>query len=202
MTAQFHDTILINEKEYSIVGVNGSELFNPKSIGIKPVPYISACWRGYICQYKIGDDKLILEKLQLSFGIYEGHGKRRKFIYQKSPAINGVNPHEPRVKYPTLNNVYEGLNLEIQYNGGILAGDGFIQKLYVHMGFHPAWKYQTVFELMFDNGKVRDIYNVSEQMEIIRNKMSGLPLEPDFSKASIEEIEAWIKMTFSLNYDL
>ena len=32
--------------------------------------------------------------------------------------------------------------------------DGFIQNLYVHMGFHPAWKYREVHELLFEDGRL------------------------------------------------
>jgi hypothetical protein len=202
MTAQFHDTILINEKEFSIVGVNGAGLFTPQSVGITPLGIMSACWRGYLCQYKINANALILDGLKLSFGIFEGSGQDRKFIRQTSPAINGVNPNTPTGKLPAFSNLYEQLNLSVHFTGGLLAGDGFIQKLYVHMGFHPAWKYQNVFELLFDNGNVWEIRDVSQKMEQIRNKMSASPLEPDFLKTSKQEREAWIEKTFKLNYDL
>jgi hypothetical protein len=202
MTAQIHDTILIDDKGFSIVGVNGSELFTPQSIGITPVAVMSACWRGYVCQYKINDGQLILDELQLSFGTHEGIGKERKFIRQTSPAINSVSPNPPTGKFPAFSNVYEKLNLEVRFTGGILAGDGFIQKLYVHMGFHPAWKYQNVLEIIFENGKAQEIRDVSKDIEQIRNKMSEQPLEPDFLKSSKQEREAWIEKTFRLNYDL
>ena len=202
MTAQFHDTILMNEKEFSIVGVNGDGLFTPQSIGITPVGIMSDCWRGYLCQYKVNDNALILDELKLSFGIYEGSGKERKFIHQTSPAINGVSPNTPTGQFPAFSNVYERLNLRIQFTGGVLAGDGFIQEFYVHMGFHPAWKYQNVFELLFDNGKVQEIRDVSEKIEQVRNKMSESSLQPDFLKTSKKEREAWIEKTFRLNYDL
>ena len=35
----------------------------------------------------------------------------------------------------------------------MLACEGFIDALYVHMGFHPAWKFEHVEELIFE-GKV------------------------------------------------
>jgi hypothetical protein len=95
MTAQIHDTILIDEKNFSIVGVNGGGLFTPQSIGIMPVPVMSACWRGYVCQYKLDGGQLILNELQLSLGTYQGVGKERKFIQQAGPAINGLNPNPP-----------------------------------------------------------------------------------------------------------
>ncbi len=199
MTAQIPDTILMDEKGFSIVGVNGRELFTPQSVGITPVASMSACWRGYVCKYKVMDRKLILDGLLLSFGFDDMSGKDRKFVPQISPTINGVSPTS---KHPTFSNIYEGLNLEIQFTGGILAGDGFIQSLYVHMGFHPAWKYQNVFELIFDNGEVQETRDVSKQVEHIRNTVNKLPLEPDILKLTEKEVESWIEKTFRLDYDL
>ena len=198
MTAQFTDTILIAEKRFSIVGVNGNGLFTPESIGVVPVPTISACWRGYVCHYKIADDKLILDELQLSLGSDEGTGRERKFIPKMGPEINGVKPGTSGL----FNNTYKELDLEIRFTGGLLAGNGFLQELYVHMGFHPAWKYQTVFELVFEAGNVREIRDASRELEQIRNKMSAAPLQPDILKSSREEVEAWIEKTFRLDYDL
>jgi hypothetical protein len=199
MTAQIPDMILINDKNYSIVGVNGGELFTPQSVGIEPVAIMSACWRGYVCKYKIIDNKLILDELQLSFGMDNMSGKKREFVPQVAPAINGVNPTG---KHLSFSNIYEGINLHIPFTGGILAGRDFIQTLYVHMGFHPAWKYQTVFELIFESGNVQEIRDVSIDVEELRSKMMKLPLKPDILKSDKAEVEAWIDKTFRLDYDL
>lgn len=198
MTAQFHDTILFNEKVFSIVGVNGTGLFTPASIGVMPFPTITACWRGYVCHYKITSNKLFLNELQLSLGLDELTEGERKFVPQSGPEINGVKPHKSGI----FNNNYEGLSLEIPFTGGILAGHGFLQELYIHMGFHPAWKYQTVFELLFEDGDTREIRDVSKGIEQIRKKMRAAPLKPDIRQSSKQEVEEWIEKTFRLDYDL
>jgi hypothetical protein len=197
MTAQFPDTFLLNDREFSIVGVRGGELFDPQSIGVKPVPTCSACWRGYVCQYSIKDNKLILDTLRISLGYHEGN----KFLPQRGPQINGVQLIIPNEKHMLFDNLYERLDLNVQFTGGVLLGDGFIRELYVHMGFHPAWKYNTVFGLIFDNGTVVEIRDVSSQIKELRNMMVSRPLEPD-SDAGGKEIESWIESTFKLDYDL
>lgn len=202
MTAQIPDTLLFNDKSFSIVGVNGNELFNPQSIGLHPIPFSTACWRGYVCEYKLHNNTLVLDRLQISLEVDAGAQEERKLASQRGPVINGVSPSTPDGEIPTARKLYEGLNLSIKFTGSILAGDGFIQELYVHMGFHPAWKYQTVFELQFEGGKVLEIHDLSSKMERIRLKMSRLPPEPDFLKASQQERDAWIEKTFRLNYDL
>jgi hypothetical protein len=203
MTAQFPDTIGFSGKEYDIAGVNGDGLFTPQPLGLMPVSTNSACWRGYICAYQILDDALILDALNISLGHDEGSGKERRFVAQRGPPINGVSPQTGAEKRSFLSgNYYEGLHLPIHFTGGILAGDGFIQELYVHMGFHPAWKYCTVFELIFDQGRSVEIRDVSSNLEQIRNRMVQKPLQPSPWMAGEELLPQWIEKTLRLDYDL
>jgi len=185
MTAQIPDTILIEDREYSIAGVNGGELFTPMVFGLNLVPTNSGCWRGYVCRYKISASRLVLDRLQLSLGGEQG------------PPINGVSPSGAG----TWGLIYESLGLEMPFTGTILAAAGFIQELYVHMGFHPAWKYETVLEVVAEAGKVREVRNVSEQMRETRARMAGKPLAPDRENTTKEEIKAWIAKTFRQDYD-
>jgi len=197
MTAQFLDTFILNNQEFSIVGVKGKGLFDPQRLGIYPVATCTACCRGYFCLYSIKDNKLILDMLHISLSSHY----RSENNAQCSPEINGIKPTKPEGEYPFFDSLYEKLNLNIEFTGGILLGDGFIQELYVHMGFHPAWKYKTVFELIFDNGKVVERRDVSSKIQELRNKMVKHPLRPE-SGASKEEISSWIESTFKLDYEL
>jgi hypothetical protein len=40
------------------------------------------------------------------------------------------------------------------------------------MGFHPAWKYETVLELSFDAGRLLAVRDVSAAMARIRREKS------------------------------
>ena len=196
MTAQMHDIILINEKVFSIVGVYGGELFKPQSVGITPFSVITSCWRGYVCQYKVSNDKLLLDELQVFTRMESVPTQEQTFVTQKAPSIKGVSPTG---NHPIFNNFYEGVELEIPFTGNILAGDGFIQSLYVHMGFHPAWKYQTVLELTIDHGTVLGIRDISAQMEQLRGKMTEPSHVPDHPKSSIRKIAFRLKKKFRRN---
>jgi hypothetical protein len=83
----------------------------------------------------------------------------------------------------------------------LIAAD-FIQELYVHMGFHPAWKYRSVFEMIFSEGHLTEWHDVSEQIAAIRDRMQDRPGGPDGSPHSRQEIDEWIAGTFRLDYDL
>ena len=184
MTAQIHDSFLLEDQKFSLVGVNGGNLFHPAEYGMQPLPRITSCWRGYICTYNTLENRLLLDTLQVN-------------LDQEGPAINRVRPEFPAKS--TFNNIYHDLNLHIDFTGGMLVANGFIQALYVHMGFHPAWKYETVFELEFSRGTLLETKNVSRQMAELRDKMARQPLQPG-TNVSRQELEDWIASTFKRSY--
>ena len=124
MTAQIADVFMLNDREFSIAGVKGGELFNPKSMGLNPIATCTACWRGHVCHYRIKADWLVLDTLQITLGQFEG----RTPHLQPGPEINGVKPIAPGGDFAFFNNRYEGLDLRIDFTGGILIGDGFIRE--------------------------------------------------------------------------
>lgn len=184
MTAQIPDSFLLDEKKLSIVGVHGGGLFSPLDHGLQPLPRITSCWRGYVCTYTTLSNKLILDRLQVNLG-------------SEGPPIREVHPVFGDAGL--FDTVYDHLNLHIDFTGGILLADGFIRELYVHMGFHPAWKYETVFELAVSQGYILETRDVSRSMAELREKMIRQPLQPD-RDASSHHVQAWIASTFKHNY--
>jgi hypothetical protein len=91
----------------------------------------------------------------------------------------------------------DGLWEMVPFTGGLLLGADFIGELYVHMGFHPAWNFRTVHELVLETGQVVEQHNRSERMEELRSHLAiaGDGLQ---SEATLAE---WIKQCFSLKYD-
>ena len=159
MTAQMHDSILLNDQKFSIVGVNGDDLFKPLDFNLQPRMSITSCWRGYVCEYKIESNKLILNTLQVN-------------LERRGPTIKHV---EPLFRGTTFNNVYNHLHLPMDFSGDILAGEKFIRELYEHMGFHTAWKFETVQQLTISHGTVLEIKDVSREMAEIREHRMRLP---------------------------
>jgi hypothetical protein len=158
MTAQFHDLFRYQAREFSVVGVD-HELFKPSDFQLSPIPASTACWRGTLALYTILDVQLILETLSVNLPTPQG------------PMINGIPSSGRTGRYTMFNNVYQNLNISIPYTGSILLGTDFIRELYVHMGFHPAWKYNTVIELIFENGKLIRESDISEAMARLRQTM-------------------------------
>jgi len=184
MTAQIHDSFLFQDQNFSLVGVNGESLFHPTEYGMQPLPRITSCWRGFVCTYKTHSGELLLDSLQINL---QGEGLVLNNTRSVFPA-KGM-----------FNNVYDHIDLHMDFTGGILIAAGFIQQLYVHMGFHPAWKYETVSELTFSHGHLLETRDVSLQMSELRQKMTDQPLSLG-TNASGPEIDEWIASTFKRSY--
>jgi hypothetical protein len=185
MTAQISDSFLFQDKKFSIAGIHGAGLFNPVDRNLQPLPRLTSCWRGFVCTYKTHSDELLLDSLQINL---EGEG----------PALNNTRPIFPQPGM--FNNGYSNLELHMDFTGGILIATGFIQQLYVHMGFHPAWKYETVFELTFSQGNMLETRDVSLQMSELRQKMTSQPAAFPGTDASGPGIDEWIASTFTRSY--
>ena len=184
MTAQINDWFLFQDQKFSLVGVKGGNLFHPAAYGMQPLPRMTSCWRGFVCTYKTLDNALLLDTLQINLG-------------QEGPLINHLQPVFSTTS--TFDNIYPDLNLHIDFTGGMLVASGFIQALYVHMGFHPAWKYETVFELTFSQGSLLETKDVSERMAELRKEMAQKPLQPG-PDTPRKKLEDWIASTFKRSY--
>jgi hypothetical protein len=194
MTAQINDTCFHRKIKYSVAGISGSRLFEPASIGIKPVSMSSACWRGYVANYSIIDDNLNLTSLHIGFSQHDAIRARAG----KGPLLFGVFPTPDQFS----GFVYEGIQAPVPFTGGLLIANDFFRELYVHMGFHPAWKYKDVREVIFDAGRVTGDFDRSAEMEEARSKFIA---ETKLSNGSFNEpargdIEAWIEKCFSREY--
>ena len=197
MTAQFPDNFIYKRKRYDLVAYSAGEPFNPRSLGFEPFGACSACWRGYVSDYALGaEDTLILKNLSLSLpDPQDGGGTERDIV-----PINGVIPSlREEGDSGLFNTRYENVGLPIVYTGGILIADGFIQELYVHMGFHPAWKYKRVHELIFEAGKLQAAHDRTLEMKALRKALKKKKLSPG-TEARDPDIVAWIEKTFDRSY--
>ena len=151
MTAQIPDRVVYEGTRFDLVEVDGTGLFDPAEHGLQVRMIHTACWRGFICQYEVKRDKLLLTSLQL--GIDD---PPRKLFGAKVNTSSGV--------------IYEPLKVPQSFSGSLTLGADFIRDLYVHMGFAPAWKYERVLRLSFDYGDLTANEDLSEQMAQLRKE--------------------------------
>jgi hypothetical protein len=198
MTAQINDTFRYEGDEYSLAGIDQGSLFDPSIVGLKPTMASTACYRGYRAVYALSDSHVVLDALDVRLV-----GNRESSKGGEGPAINGVRPKGRQTRHDMFNNHYQGLAYRLDYTGGLLIAKGFIRELYVHMGFHPAWKYEDVVELVFDRGLLTDEYNRSEEMtEVRRMIMKSREDRERHRPPDDEEIQAFIDDAFDRTYSL
>jgi len=209
MTAQISDVVVYRGKPHGIAGVNGSGLFDPREHGIRPTMISTACWRGYHCTYEVAEGSLLLTTVNLGLGPEDQAAAERgegPQLFGRVPRRYTVHGHrkdlrtgEVRTSWESSDFLCDGLREPVPFSGGLLLGGDFIPELYVHMGFHPAWKFREVHELLFEKGRVVREADRSAEMAEFREMVAGLPLGPT-DPDNREEVKRWIERCFSLNY--
>jgi hypothetical protein len=192
VTAQVADSVELDGQDYSIAGVRGGPLFDPGEHRIKPGMISTACWRGYICWYRVEDSSLHLVRLVVGSGTKVGGRK-----LGADDRLLGV---RLRAGDSWTGPGWEvsGIDLPVPFTGGLLLGRRFIQAAYVHMGFHPAWKFQEVVELVADRGEVTATHDRSAELAAIRRRIQNGDLpDPDGPRGG----KQWIDRTLTLGYD-
>jgi hypothetical protein len=189
VTAQIPDQVAFEAGTFSLVGVNGGPLFDPKALGIKPVSMHTGCYRGYVAGYDVdGDGRFTLARLTPGSGAKIG---RRKIDADATIAGRAARPSKDRGEYD-----FDGLNLPIPFSGGLLVADRFIPALYRHMGFQPGWKYEVVFELLLEAGQLIESHDRSVDVAAVRDQV--VSEHRDDAESSRRES---IRRTFTLDYD-
>ncbi|BAY13467.1 hypothetical protein NIES2098_66620 [Calothrix sp. NIES-2098] len=169
----------------------------------------TACWRGYYCTYEVADTFLFLT--QLNIGLSEADQSKAEQedglkLFGKTPTRYTEYGHlihlisnKTETQWESSDFKIDNLRELIPFTGGLLIGDDFIREMYVHMGFHPAYKFRNVYELIFDNGQLIEEHDRSSKMAQLREMLSLDALQPGVS-ASRKEIKQWIEQSFSLEY--
>lgn len=86
--------------------------------------------------------------------------------------------------------------MPLDFTGRLLIADGFIQSLYRHMGFHPAWKFEESWELDLEHGRLTNARDLSDEMRIRRREIErGTERDPDDVSQP-----GWIERTFRLDF--
>lgn len=185
MTAQVHDRVRWRGGDYLLVGADGSPLFDPLEHGLDPAPTTTANWRGWVATYEVRNDSLVLAELT-DVGYPRGADGSH-------PELRGIEPTQDGDRGPFR---YEELDWPLAFSGRFLIARGFIQSLYRHMGFHPAWKFEESWELSFEDGRLSDARDLSAEMRQTRQEIdTGRAEDPDDTTRP-----GWIERTFSLDF--
>jgi hypothetical protein len=189
MTAQAPDVVRYAGRDYELAGVRGTGLFDPRDHGVEFVATTTANWRGHVPVYVVRDERLVLDALR-DVGLPDVDPGEP--LGEDLPRINGVAP-----VWGEWSLEYRDLDLPLAFTGGLLLASGFLAELYVHMGFAPAWKFEVVHELVFEDGRLVRAHDRSAQVARVREEiLRGQRDDPDDAANTIE----WIARTFELDY--
>ena len=166
MASQISDKFQFKGVEYAIAGISREPLFEPSILGLTPTGMCSLCWRGYQGMFSLSDSNVVLKKLHINL-----LDRGQDFASLTGPAIDNVSPAGPDSEWDIFNNHYVGVDYRLDYTGGLLLADEFIDDLSFHIGFDPAWKYKRVLELVFVNGVLQEEFDRSEQISNVRHAM-------------------------------
>jgi hypothetical protein len=166
MTGQISDQLIYQGRTFSIAGIDGMGLFDPKQHGFSPQWGSTACYRGYCCAYQVTEEILYLKQIIISLSPLEAiagkHGKAREFLGVLPSIENTIVGRSA---------IYDELNYPLEFTGSLLVVADFINSLYIHLGFQPAYKYEEVYELIFDSGYLGQSINRCDEMAEIRQKI-------------------------------
>ena len=116
MTAQAPDQFRYEGEQYSLIGIDGTDLYEAKDFGIEAQMASTACWRGYIMIYDCIDGSLFLDGMHVRT--------------QNAPSINGVDPITSSMKMLSFTHAYEHLRLKTKFTGSMLLGKDFIDSMF------------------------------------------------------------------------
>jgi hypothetical protein len=204
MTVQISDTLLYDNRAFSITSLSDGKLFIPKDYGFNPVSFSTACWRGYFGSYEIIENILFLKNLAIGFSNLESIKTKRTgqpIFLNKTPEWD-----ENRGYF-----TYKDLNLNISFTGGILLGYEYLD-IYGMRSFRyfskelnalvflppQIYEYEIVYEAKFEGSKLVSIDSKSTEMEKLRKKLHSS--ENQLSENESKEIFEWLKTCFKLNY--
>jgi hypothetical protein len=177
VTAQVPDLVRYAGDEWVLAGVRGEGLFDPARHGLHPVPISTGCGRGFVCTYALEKERLLLARLEIS-------------VREPPPVLLGCVPAVRRGG-PTT---YAELREPVRFTGGLLLAREFIEDLYVHMGFQPAWKYREVREALCNEGHV---------VEVADRSIGAASLRETLGRGAREawgNVGSWMARGFSREY--
>lgn len=142
MTMQRPDPFIWDNEEWIFLGAkNVYTLFDPESFGLSPTMTDTACYKGFVVQFALSENKLFLDKLEV-------HCENNVY-----PPINGIKPKKGTGSYFSRFMFYENINLQLDYSGVITIGKDMHEKFFGRAFIGPH-AYKNTFELTFKNGEL------------------------------------------------
>lgn len=164
MTAQISNDIKYNGEVYQIL-YESEYLFEPEKFGFNDTYWnCTACYAGYMIDYKVENDKLIIERFAIN-----DHTTNPPQFLGVIPA-KGKSYNEADSLFESFDYIYNNVNQKLEYTGKIVIAR-IMATNYVYNGYQPFYNYEDVKELQFENGNVVKVYDLSDLAGRVRKKL-------------------------------
>lgn len=195
MSAQDEEYLSYRGNCYKLIACSDKDPFKPSQYGYKPIAIDTANMKGYLCEYEIASEKLLLKKLWIN------HADSVSFLNNKEspslpppPDLDGIKAKKNK-KYGA-DWLFTGLNLALPFSGGIVIVNQNIVPRYYDMGYYDTWKYEEVHELIFEDGKLVSEEDVSRHIAIARQEI----INEGGEKLSLDAEYEWLEQCFQKKY--
>ncbi len=193
MSAQLPHRVWLDKEKYELSGSNTALPFDPKEYNLSPTAPHPKCWRGYVCQFRVKEGILLLDRLEVH-DVQKGIKRRDQAINGKKPSKNSKRVFRFLSKWGAIyfNKTYRKVELPLSFSGEWLLTQGGILDKPQNYAWHPAWRYQEVHLLKFEAGKLVFHRDLGDLMAEIRNGVERLASQgKDFS-----QVHEWVKEQF------
>ena len=174
---------------HAITAVDGVGLFEPAGHGIAVTGMSTACWRGFVCRYRVDAGRLLLQDAELGAAA----GAPPVPLFGVEPGASAF-PRAFRGRWS-----YSGVDAPVGFTGRLLVGAGIARIGHLHMGFRPAYGFERIAELVFDGGVLTAAHDRSAELAEVRRRLGEAGGRP--GPAPGEASADWIDRTFSLSFE-
>ncbi|MEM6297971.1 MAG: hypothetical protein AAF740_04690 [Bacteroidota bacterium] len=193
MSAQLPHLVWLGKEKYELSGSSDVLPFDPKEYNLKPAAPHPKCWRGYVCQFRVEEETLFLDRLEVN-DASKSIKRREQLVNEKKPSKNSKRVFRFMSKWGAVyfNKTYRKVKLPLSFSGQWLLTRGGVWDQHAHYAMHPAWRYKEIHLLKFEAGRLVFHQDLGDLMARIRNEVERLEHQgKDFS-----EIHKWVREQF------
>ncbi len=159
MTAQASHSFLAGRREYSVIDWSASFPFAPELYGLKPEMASTAAYDGFLCTFAVVDQRLVVAHLWIALRLPRN---------AERPRVGGRDGEFVEFGPYGCDTRYQGINLPVDYTGGMLFGEDLLDLDYPCHDLPCPWIYQSVGEVLFESGRMKSVANRSDAFRQFR----------------------------------
>ena len=142
MTQQITDPFIWEDEEWIFLRAEDIySLFDPEAFGLMPKMASTACYKGFVVQFRVTEKQLYLDKL---------------WVYSENDSYPPINGNEAQdSNFHCSMKLYNNINLKLSYSGVMIVGREMMDR-FLGRAFTGPHSYRITHELTFKDGMLVD----------------------------------------------